>query len=308
MTASAWAIEARGLRKAFGSKVAVAGVDLAIAPGEVYGFLGPNGAGKSTFIKMLLGLVHPTSGEAFVLGRSVRDPACRRRVGFLPEHFSFPDWMRPGELLRHHGRLAGVDGVRLQARSDELLHLVGLDEARERPLGAFSKGMLQRVGLAQALVADPELVILDEPTSGLDPLGRRMVRDILRDLGQRGVTVFLNSHLLTEVERICDRAAIIVAGSIVRTVSLRESDPEALVVHLTVGQVDEALLSGLSRWADPIERNGDGRNLTLHLALRDSVPDLARWLAAAGVDVYALSPERVSLEDLYVHYVHEGDA
>jgi len=308
MTDTALAIETRGLCKAFGAKLAVAGVDLTVAPGEVFGFLGPNGAGKSTFIKMLLGLVHPTAGEAYLFGRPISDPECRRRVGFLPEHFAFPDWMRAGELLAQHGTLAGLPRPRSQERADALLHLIGLDEARGRPLGTYSKGMLQRVGLAQALIADPALVILDEPTSGLDPLGRRLVRDILRDLGQRGVTVFLNSHLLTEVERVCSRAAIIVSGSVVHSLTLSEQEEGSLVVRLTVGRVDDALVTGLARWANPIERDGDGRTLTLRIAEADAVPALVRWLAASGVDVYALSPERTSLEDLYVRYVHQGDA
>ncbi len=303
-----WAIEARGLRKEFGAKVAVAGADLTVPPGEVFGFLGPNGAGKSTFIKMLLGLVHPSAGEAFVLGCSIREPEARRRVGFLPEHFSFPDWMRPAELLDLHGRLAGLPRLRRRERADELLALVGLDEARDRPLGAFSKGMLQRIGLAQALLSEPTLVILDEPTSGLDPLGRRLVRDVIRRLGQSGVTVFLNSHLLSEVELTCDRVAIIVSGTILRSLRLADQAGGAVLAALRVDRVDAALVEGLRRWADPIEEDGDGHTLTLHLADEAALPEIARWVVSRGVGLYALAPRRLSLEDLYVDYVHEGDA
>jgi ABC-2 type transport system ATP-binding protein len=194
------AIRTRGLRKVFSGKVAVRNLTLDVPRGEVFGFLGPNGAGKSTSVKMLLGLVFPTSGEAEILGRPPGDAKGRRKVGFLPEHFRFYDWLTSAELLELHGRLYGMSQSALRERIPALLDLVGLTPHRDKRLQDFSKGMLQRIGLAQALLNDPELIFLDEPTSGLDPLGRRMVRDIIKAQRDRGATVLLNSHLLGEVE------------------------------------------------------------------------------------------------------------
>src|SRR6266852_4319107 len=192
--ASALAPRTRGRRKVLGGKLAVRSLTLEVARGEVFGFLGPNGAGKSTSVKMLLGLVFPTSGEAEILGRPMGDVKVRSKVGFLPEHFRFYDWLTPAELLKLHGRLYGVSQSALRERIPALLDLVGLTPHRDKRLQEFSKGMLQRIGLAQALLNDPELIFLDEPTSGLDPLGRRMVRDIIKAQRDRGATVFLNSH------------------------------------------------------------------------------------------------------------------
>ena len=188
---------------------------LTVRRGEIFGFLGPNGAGKSTSIKMLLGLAKPTSGEAFVLGAPSGDVEVRRRIGFLPENFRFYEWLTPAELLHLHGRLCGVSTSKLAERVPALIDLVGLTPHIDKRLQNFSKGMLQRVGLAQALIHEPDLIFLDEPTSGLDPLGRRMVRDIIRTQRDRGATVFLNSHLLSEIEITCDQVVFIREGEVV---------------------------------------------------------------------------------------------
>src|SRR5258705_3348376 len=177
---SEFAIETRALRKVFGSRTAVRGLSLTVNRGEIFGFLGPNGAGKSTSIKMLLGLVRPTGGEAFVLGAPIGDVDVRRRIGFLPEDFRLYDWLSATELLEMHGRLAGMSNARARARTPEVLDIVGMTPHARRLVRGFSKGMLQRVGLAQALIHEPEIIFLDEPTSGLDPMGRRMVRDVIR--------------------------------------------------------------------------------------------------------------------------------
>ncbi len=212
---SALAIRTRGLRKVFGGKVAVRNLTLDVPQGEVFGFLGPNGAGKSTSVKMLLGLVFPTSGEAEILGRPMGDVKVRSKVGFLPEHFRFYDWLTPAELLKLHGRLYGVSQSALRERIPALLDLVGLTPHRDKRLQEFSKGMLQRIGLAQALLNDPELIFLDEPTSGLDPLGRRMAAKITADMmhglapwtssprweGERLTLSLSSSDLLPEVVR-----------------------------------------------------------------------------------------------------------
>ena len=200
-------ISTRGLRKEFGSKVAVADLTLNVQAGEIFGFLGPNGAGKTTSVKMLLSLTWPTAGTAELLGKPLGDPRAggdhvRARVGFLPEHFRFHEWLTAAEFLDLHGRLYDMSKARRREAVPRLLELVGLGDRAETKLRAFSKGMLQRIGLAQALLNDPDLVFLDEPTSGLDPLGRRLVRDVIKGLRERGTAVFLNSHLLSEVETV----------------------------------------------------------------------------------------------------------
>ena len=209
------AIRATGLHKSFGDNHAVRGIDLNVRRGEVFGFLGPNGAGKSTVVKIVLGLVKASAGDVTVLGNPAGSLAARRQIGFLPETFRFHEWMHASEFLEFHGRLAGLARETRRRRASEMLDLVGLAHRRRDRLATFSKGMLQRVGLAQALLANPPLVVLDEPTSALDPIGRRDVRDIIRDLRAAGTTVFLNSHLLSEVEQVCDRVAIINRGQIV---------------------------------------------------------------------------------------------
>jgi ABC-2 type transport system ATP-binding protein len=217
------AVETRGLRKRFGRKLAVSDLSLSVRRGEVFGFLGPNGAGKTTSLKMLLGLVPPTAGRASLLGAPIGDRRARARVGVLPEHFRFQEWLTGRELLRFHGRLFDPR-AHFRHRSDALLERVSLTEAADRKVGEYSKGMLQRVGLALALVNEPELVFLDEPTSGLDPLGRRLVRDVIHEQRARGVTVFLNSHLLGEVEVTCDRVTFFKEGTTLREMAMGDDD------------------------------------------------------------------------------------
>jgi ABC-2 type transport system ATP-binding protein len=290
-------IDARGLRKQFGANVAVADLSLSIGRGEIFGFLGPNGAGKTTSLKMLLALVEPSGGRATVLGAPLGDRRARAKIGFLPEHFRFHDCLTGRELLRFHGRLYGLRGARLEQRIDELMARVDLWDASERPLSQYSKGMLQRVGLAQALLNEPELVFLDEPTSGLDPLGRLLVRDLLRELRARGTTVFLNSHLLGEVEATCDRVAFVKQGRIVHELSLAESSSR-LDVELRIGESEPAVVQGLPRFGSaPVQVNG-----VVHLRVESeaSLPELVRWLVERGVNVYGLQSRRKSLEQWFV--------
>jgi ABC-2 type transport system ATP-binding protein len=296
------AIESVELIKHYGETVAVDGLSLDVEQGEVFGFLGPNGAGKTTTVKMLLGLVRPTAGQASVLGQPPGEPAAMRRVGFLPEHFRFPAWLTAEGLLDSHGRLYGLTRDERTERIPALLQRVGLGERARSRIGEFSKGMSQRLGLAQALIGDPELVFLDEPTSGLDPLGRRLVRDIIRGLGERGVTVFLNSHLLGEVEATCHRVAIINRGRVVRMGSQLELAQGAVEVRLRAGGLDEETRAGLARWGhlSPGDANGA---LTLTVESEEVLPQVARWLVDLGVDLYELSPRRLSLEELFVRAV-----
>src|SRR5215210_7234125 len=238
-------IETRGLRKIYGAKVAVADLTLQVPRGEVFGFLGPNGAGKSTSVKMLLGLVAPSGGQARVLGQPPGHTPTMARIGFLPEHFRFHEWLQAAELLDLHGRLYGMEPAARRQRIPELLEQVGLAEHARRPIAGFSKGMLQRIGLAQALLNAPELVFLDEPTSALDPFGRMLVRGIIHDLKARGTTVFLNSHLLGEVEATCDRVSFIKAGRVLRTLALKDIAEGQLHVELRVDAITPALLAML---------------------------------------------------------------
>jgi ABC-2 type transport system ATP-binding protein len=196
--------------------VAVSDLSFQVEEGEVYGLLGPNGCGKSTTLKVLLGLVTPDKGEARIFGRESRDYRGRREVGFLPENPYFHKFLTAAETLRFHGKICGLRGRALASRIGELLQLVGLEEARDRRVGGFSKGMLQRIGLAQALVHDPRLLVLDEPTAGVDPAGSHAIRDLILDLKKRGKTVLLTSHLLEQVQEVCDRAGIMAGGRMIR--------------------------------------------------------------------------------------------
>ena len=202
--------------------VAVKDLTLRIEAGQVYGLLGPNGSGKSTTLKIILGLVSPTRGRTEIFGRDSRLVESREAVGFLPENPYFYKFLTGAETLRFFGRLCGMTGSTLKSRVNELLDLVGLDKARDRRLGTYSKGMLQRIGLAQALIHDPRLVVLDEPTAGVDPAGSREIRDLIIDLKRRGITVLLSSHLLAQAQEICDRVGILADGVLVREGHLRE--------------------------------------------------------------------------------------
>jgi ABC-2 type transport system ATP-binding protein len=291
-------IDARGLRKFFGDTLAVDDLSLSVGAGEIFGFLGPNGAGKTTSIKMLLALVTPDEGEARVLGAPIGSREARARVGFLPEHCRFHESLTARELVRFHGRLHGMRGAALERRIDELLLRVDLIDAADRPLRGYSKGMLQRAGLAQALVNDPRLVFLDEPTSGLDPLGRLLVRDIISELRSRGVSVFLNSHLLGEVEATCDRVAFVKQGRVVHQLTLGAAPP-SFEVEVRALPIDPAVLDGLARFGTVVGRPGDDRVL-LRVADDAVLPEVSRWLVERGVRLYELRGRRKSLEEWFV--------
>jgi ABC-2 type transport system ATP-binding protein len=304
LSSSDYAIETRRLRKQFGARTAVQDLSLTVKRGEIFGFLGPNGAGKSTSIKMLLGLVHPTDGSAFVLGAPVGDVAVRRRIGFLPEDFRFYDWLTATELLELHGRLAGLTAMDAARRAPEVLDLVGMTPHAKRRLRGFSKGMLQRLGLAQALIHEPEIVFLDEPTSGLDPMGRRMVRDVIRTQRDRGATVFLNSHLLSEVEVTCDRVAFIKDGEVVAHQDLRETNAartrELRVRANGLGPVTAKSLSPLVGFM-AIE----GDMLRCQIESESVVPTIVERLVSANVHIYEVSHDATSLEESFVRIVGE---
>ncbi len=295
------AIETDQLRKVFGEHVAVKGLTLRVEQGEVFGFLGPNGAGKTTSIKMLLSLIAPTAGTASLLGKPLGERDVLARVGFLPEHFRFQEWLTAREFLQLHGQLLGMQKDDLALRADELLERVGLADFHNKQLHTFSKGMLQRVGLAQALLNRPALVFLDEPTSGLDPVGRRLVRDIIHELRSQGTCVFLNSHLLSEIEVTCDRVAFIRHGEVVRVLALSSLDTEQAVVTLRVRGLSAEGLAGLSRWGRDITAKEE--QVTLTVPHESALPELTRYLVAQGAEVYAIRPNRASLEEIFIETV-----
>ena len=295
------AIATRSLRKVFDGKVAVRSLTLEVPRGEIFGFLGPNGAGKSTSLKMLLGLVTPTRGQAMVLGHPAGDVRTRAKIGFLPEHFRFYDWLSAAELLRLHGRLYGISKTALRRKVPELLDLVGLTEHGGKRLRDFSKGMLQRIGLAQALLNDPELIFLDEPTSGLDPAGRRVVRDIIRAQRQRGATVLLNSHLLSEVEITCDRVAFIKHGEVVETREVNSLLEGQTTVRVRAANLTAEMAAGLKQWASSVSLQD--HQLTISVGSREALPKVLRFLVSCGAEVYEFTPQRLSLEERFLEIV-----
>jgi ABC-2 type transport system ATP-binding protein len=275
------ALAVTDLRKTYGRTAALKGVDLEIAPGELFGLLGPNGAGKSTLVKIACGLVRPSAGEARVAGHPSGSPGAQRALGYLAELFRFPEWLSADELLALHQRLTGSDGG--ASERGRLLERVGLAEVAGRRVGEMSKGMQQRLGIAQAMIGAPQLLMLDEPTSALDPAGRRMVRELLEDLRSRGVAVLLNSHLLSEVELVCDRVAIIARGEVVSA-----GTPEELS---QAGGVEVETGRGVRAFA---------------AAGREDVPRLVRELVAEGEEIFGVRVLRSTLEDAYLQAVGEA--
>jgi ABC-2 type transport system ATP-binding protein len=287
-------------------------ISLQVASGETFGLLGPNGAGKSTFIKMLVGLLFPTSGKASILGRPLGDLEVRRRIGFLPENFRYHDWLSARELLEFHGRLDGMDYRQVKQHIPEVLDLVKLNDAENKSVRQFSKGMQQRLGLAIAMLPGPRLLFLDEPTSALDPVGRIEIREIIQHLQQQDVTVFLNSHLLTEVERVCGRIAMIRSGRVVITGSLDELLGGSLEVELEIGGLNADLLTDLQKYGavgsrEPVAGVAGVERLRVQISGRDQVPLLASRLVNGGARIYHLSMVRNSLEELFVELM-SGEA
>ena len=275
------ALAVSDLRKSYGRTEALRGVALEVGKGELFGLLGPNGAGKSTLVKIACGLVRPTTGSAQIAGAPAGSLPAQRALGYLAELFRFPEWQSADEVLALHQRLAGSDGGAKER--GELLELVGLSPAADRPVAQMSKGMQQRLGIAQAMIGSPKLLLLDEPTSALDPAGRRTVRRLLEELRSRGVAVLLNSHLLSEVELVCDRVAIINHGEVVAAGTPAElSKPGGVEVETAAGP----------RVFDQADR--------------DDAPRIVRELVSSGEQVYGVRVLTSSLEDAYLEAVGEG--
>jgi ABC-2 type transport system ATP-binding protein len=292
------AIETHELSKRFGRTVALAGLSMRVERGEVFGFLGPNGAGKTTSVKLLLGLTQASSGNGRVLGAPIGDRETRRRIGYLPELFRYQPWLRAREVVRLHADLARLPGDR-RAASEEALEAVGLGDRAGDPVGTFSKGMQQRLGLGAALLGKPELVFLDEPTSALDPVGRTDVRRAIRAARDRGVTVFLNSHLLSEVELVCDRVAVVDRGRVVASGTL----DELLGQRAAVLRVTNLSAEGRARLADfgPLELDpADPDLITIRPIDPGRIPDVVASIVASGGRVHAVGQGRETLEERFL--------
>jgi ABC-2 type transport system ATP-binding protein len=302
-------LKTEGLRKTFkvgfwGREVtALEGLDLKVRKGEVFGFLGPNGAGKTTTIKMLMGLIYPTSGQAWLFGRPIGDQESKARLGFLPESPYFYDYLTGLEFLQFYGHLFGLRGVALGKRINELLELVGMSHARHLQLRKFSKGMLQRVGIAQALINDPELVVLDEPMSGLDPVGRKEIRDLILRLKESGKTIFFSSHILHDAEVLCDRVAIILKGRQVACGRVSELVDEGMAhsVEVVVEGLGPEGLGRLRQLADRVIVQGT--QVLAVLPGRQHVGPVLEIIRGARATLVSLTPQKGSLEDLFIREV-----
>jgi ABC-2 type transport system ATP-binding protein len=308
-TSSELVVQTEQLSKVFrvgfwGKRVtAVDGLNLEVRPGEVFGFLGPNGAGKTTTLKMLMGLIYPTSGHARLFGRDLGGHETKARLGFLPESPYFYEYLSSYEFLRFYGHLFGLRGVVLDKRVDELLELVGMTHAKDLQLRKFSKGMLQRVGIAQALINDPELVVLDEPMSGLDPIGRKEVRDLILRLKDSGKTVLFSSHILHDAEVLCDRVAMILKGRLVACGRVTDLLDEGAnhQVELIVDRLTPEGLDHLRPLTDKVVMQGD--RMLVVLKSQQQVGGALEIIRAAKASLVSLNPQKGSLEDLFIREV-----
>ncbi len=315
------AVDLRDLHKTYAGKVhALRGVDLAVERGGVFGLLGPNGAGKSTLVKAMLTVIAPTRVSGSVLGAPVGDRATLKRIGYLPEHHRFPQYLSGRQVIEFFGALAGVPRRERKQRTAELLEVVGMSAWAGRRLGTYSKGMQQRVGLAAALVNDPDLVVLDEPTDGVDPVGRREIRDVLARLRSEGRTVLLNSHLLSEVEMVCTRVAIIVQGRVVKRGTIEELTRESARYEVLLraappawcltatengGVVGARLVPGAGSMVNCVDPHGDLQRLVLPQAGEAVMQSIIDRLRTEGLRVIAVTPVRESLEDLFIREVQD---
>jgi ABC-2 type transport system ATP-binding protein len=287
---------------------ALDGLTLSVEPGEVYGFLGPNGAGKSTTLKLLMQLIYPTTGHARILGKPVGDVAVRQRIGFLAENPYFYDYLTAEEVLTYFARLFGVSGAAVKSKVSSVLDRVGIGAERRLRLRQYSKGMLQRVGLAQALINDPEVIFLDEPMSGLDPLGRREVRDLILELRGQGRTVFFSSHILSDAETLCSRVGIMAQGRMVATGRVSEMVAfELKGWELVASGVSSELQAQLTARVERVHSLAPGR-CTIRIAAGQQPEQLITELTARGAKVESLNPLRDTLEDYFVKQVKAADS
>jgi ABC-2 type transport system ATP-binding protein len=298
------AINTLELVKRYRSTVALDGLSMSVGRGEIFGFLGPNGAGKTTAVKLLVGLSKPTSGEAWVLGAPIGDREARKKIGYLPELFRYQDWLTAREVLALHCRLAGIPRAERREQIEHALTIAGLAGRGDDRVGTYSKGMQQRLGLGVSMLGQPEVVFLDEPTSALDPVGRHDVREIIRHLKSRGTTVFLNSHLLSEVEQVCDRVAVVDHGRVIAMGTVDELRGTGKSVRMHITGLGPSGLAGLRRFGD-IDVEGDWykvRNVD-----DQGIPEIVTEVVKLGGRVYAVEPSGGSLEERFLQLVEEDD-
>jgi ABC-2 type transport system ATP-binding protein len=305
---SEYAIRTSNLTKVYRSRwkrrevQAVDGISLNVPRGTIFGLLGPNGAGKTTFVKMLLSAVHPTEGSALIFGRDAREPEARRPIGYLPENHRFPTYFTGTGMLDFYAALSGMESAARRKRIPEMLDLVGLDRWGDVRIGKYSKGMLQRLGLAQALIHSPSMLILDEPTDGVDPVGRRQIRDVLTRCEEQGVTIFINSHLLAEVETFCREVAIVDKGKVALSGKMHDLTT-GKGYRLTVAEAPEALVDDLrSKATSTASRNGF---IDFQFATRQLVNEAVDLLRAQHCEIEALAPTTSTLEDIFVKTVEK---
>ncbi|MFZ7102672.1 MAG: ABC transporter ATP-binding protein [Peptococcaceae bacterium] len=300
-------IETHGLTKQFNSKGGCKDICLSVTEGQIFGFLGPNGAGKSTLVKTLLGLLIPNSGQASIMGKPLGNIAVRKKIGYLPELFRYHEWLSGAELLKFHAQLHGLGPGEYRGKIAEVLDIVGLTGKEKQKVGTYSKGMQQRIGLAVALINDPRLLFLDEPTSALDPIGRKEVRDILLELKSQRKTVFLNSHLLSEVETLCDELAVINQGQIVINGSWQDLQVDEIQLEITLQNYSPQLREALKLTVARLEEN----NTTILLSLRaeKDINKCLEIIIGNGGIITKVHTKRKSLEELFMFWVKkEGTA
>lgn len=285
-------------------RAALSGLNLSVPERTIFGFLGPNGAGKTTTIKMLLGFTAPTAGSAWIMGRAAEDPAARESVGYLPEQPYFAKFLTAREVVRSHGALSGLNSAAARSRADQCLELVEMTEYRATPLAKLSKGMTQRVAIASALVGDPELLILDEPSSGLDPLGRKFLRDLLQQLRDQGKTIFLSSHLLSEMETVCDHVGVLSHGNLVACGKPSEivAAKDAVEVQIDSEERDEVLAGKVAALGGAIEPGSPGSPRKV-VVPEDRLYPLLDLLRDSHARLVSVLPQRESLEDAFVRLV-----
>ncbi|MBZ0200607.1 MAG: ABC transporter ATP-binding protein [Ignavibacteriaceae bacterium] len=307
------ALEIKGLSKIYSShggrrKVeALKDVSLEVESGSIFGLLGPNGAGKTTLIKIILGITHPTTGSAFILDTPVSNYLIRRKIGYLPENHKFPNYLTGGEVLKYFGQLAGAETSGIENKIDNLLELVKLTKWKKSKIKTYSKGMMQRLGIAQALINNPEVIFLDEPTDGVDPIGRKEIRDILADLKQQGKTIFLNSHLLSEVELVTDRVAILNKGMLLRIGSVNELTAKKEEYKVDVDAenlLDQISSAGLSFHLKP-QKSKD--SFLLNVSNENELNEFIDFIRSRNILIKEVVKVKNSLEDMFINLINESE-
>ncbi len=285
---------------------AVDNLSIEVEEGEVFGFLGPNGAGKTTFIKVMLNIIFPTQGNAQLLGIDINNPKARRSVGYLPENPYFNDRMNAFQLLEFYGAFHRMERNHLAKRRDEVLQITGLVDAAKRPLRSYSKGMLQRIGLCQAILSEPDIVFLDEPSTGLDPMGRRKIKDVIHNLKQRGTTVFLNSHILSDVQDTCDRIGIVKDGRLIKVANVQELTVDQHVLRINIDNPTDEIISMINTIVISCKKIDDD---TIELAIDtpENTPDIISKIVESGGRIFEVRYHESSLEDTFISIIENEE-